>query len=236
MTKDINIDEIQLKIYEKLKESGWGDKLKTFILSNDFDSILNSLLLEVQQDKRFTPTLKQVFRAFECCNLKDLKVLILGQDPYPQPYVADGISFSCSNTNKAEASLRYMFRGIQKTFSLEDYNNDPDLSRWSKQGVLLLNSALTTTISKTGTHYELWKPFLSFLFDYLSINNPNITYVFLGKKAQEWINHIPEDSDIVIASHPASAAYKNALDWDGANIFKDINVLTKSKFNTEIIW
>ena len=72
MTKDINIDEIQLKIYQKLKESGWGDKLKTFILSNDFDSILNTLLLEVQQDKRFTPTLKQVFRAFECCHLKDL--------------------------------------------------------------------------------------------------------------------------------------------------------------------
>ena len=236
MSNNVNIDEIQLKIYEKLKESGWGDKLKTFILSNDFNSILNTLLLEVQQDKRFTPTLKQVFRAFECCNLKDLKVLILGQDPYPQPYVADGISFSCSNTGKPEASLRYMFRGVKKTFFLEDYSNDPDLSRWSKQGVLLLNSALTTNINKIGTHYELWNPFLSFLFDYLSINNPDVIYVFLGKKAQEWINYIPEDSDRIIASHPASAAYKNAIDWDGETIFQDINKLTKAKFNTEIIW
>jgi uracil-DNA glycosylase len=76
----IDLDEIKLKLYEKLKPSGWGDKLKTFIMSEDFDKILKQLLKEAKANNRFTPPLKQVFRAFEECPYKDLKVIMLGQD------------------------------------------------------------------------------------------------------------------------------------------------------------
>lgn len=76
----INIEEVKKKLYENLKPSGWGDKLKSFILSNDFDKIINTLLAEAKQGKRFTPVLKQVFRAFEECPLNELKVVIIGQD------------------------------------------------------------------------------------------------------------------------------------------------------------
>lgn len=77
---EVNIEEVKMKLYENLKSSGWGDKLKSFILSSDFDRILNQLLADAKQGKRFTPVLKQVFRAFEECPLDRLKVVMVGQD------------------------------------------------------------------------------------------------------------------------------------------------------------
>mgnify|MGYP003648314847 CR=1 FL=1 len=76
----INLEDIKIKLYEKLKPSGWGDKLKTFILSEDFDKILMALLKDAQEGKRFTPQIKQLFRAFEECPYNELKVVMIGQD------------------------------------------------------------------------------------------------------------------------------------------------------------
>ena len=232
----VDIEQVRKKLYENLKPSGWGDKLKTFILSSDFEKILLTLLDEVKAGKRFTPPLKQVFRAFECCDMSKLRVVMIGQDPYPQPYVADGISFSCSNIGKPEASLRYIFKALEETVYPNGYTWDPNLARWSNQGILLLNCALTTQITKTGSHYDMWKPFLSFLFDYLNINHPGLVYVYLGKKAHEWSDHVLEDSPKLFASHPASAAYQEAERWECNDVFRKTSELVKKQFNEEIIW
>lgn len=238
--QNINIEEIRLKLYEKLKESGWGDKLKTFILSNDFEKILNSLVKEVSEGKRFTPPMKQIFRAFECCPLDNLKVVIIGQDPYSQVNdginVADGIAFSCSNTMKPEASLRYMFKAIEETVYKDGYTWNPDLSRWSEQGILMLNTAFTTTVGKTGTHYDIWNPFMTFLLDYITINHPGLVYVFMGKKAQEWSDYIPDNNYKVFTSHPASASYNNLESWDCNDMFNEVFILVKKQFNEDLVW
>lgn len=76
----VNLEEIQLKLYDKLKPSGWGDRLRSFIMSTDFENILKQLLKEAQGSNRFTPPLKQVFRAFEECPYNELKVVVMGQD------------------------------------------------------------------------------------------------------------------------------------------------------------
>ncbi len=233
---EVDLEEVKTKLYNNLKESGWGDKLKTFLLSNDFHVVLETLLNEARAGKRFTPVAKQIFRAFQECPYDKLKVVIIGQDPYPQPYVADGISFSCSNTNRAEASLRYMFKAIEDNIYKDGYNWDPDLARWSNQGMLLINCAFTTNIHKVGAHYELWKPFLSFLLDHLSTTNNGLIYVFLGKKAQEWADHVSDSNFKIFASHPASAAYKEQQKWDGENIFADISQLVHKQYNEKIIW
>ncbi len=80
MIETVNIQEIKEKMYEKLKNSGWAEKLRIFILSSDFDKILENLLDLTRENKRFTPPLKHVFRAFEECPYSDLKVVIIGQD------------------------------------------------------------------------------------------------------------------------------------------------------------
>jgi len=234
--ENVNILDVQKKVYDKLKPCGWGDKLKTFIMSDDFKSILDKLLSEARQGKRFTPVIKNVFRAFEECPYDSVRVVIIGQDPYPYPNVADGIAFSCSLTGKAEASLRYMLKEVEQTVYKQGYDKNPDLTRWSNQGILMLNSAFTTTIGKVGQHYELWQPFLAFLFDILCFQKPNLIYVFMGKKAQEWSDSIPDNNYKLFTTHPASAAHRDAEIWDSGDVFNKVNDLLIKNNQDKIIW
>ena len=77
---EIDLEQIKLKLYNNLKDSGWGDKLKTFLLSDDFYKILETLLNDAKAGKRFTPIAKQIFRAFQECPYNKVKVIIIGQD------------------------------------------------------------------------------------------------------------------------------------------------------------
>ena len=79
-TSKQTIQDLQMKLYERLKPSGWGAPLRTFILSEDFKIIIKALIEEVDEGFRFTPPLGQVFRAFEECPYRDLKLIIIGQD------------------------------------------------------------------------------------------------------------------------------------------------------------
>ena len=233
----VNLEDVKLKLYEKLKPSGWGDKLRTFILSSDFDNILNALLKDAKNGQRFTPQLKQIFRAFEMCYYNKLSIIMIGQDPYPQKDVADGIAFSCSNTSKVEASLRYILKEVEDTVYPEGgYRWDPDLKRWSSQGILLINSALTTTITKPGTHYAIWKPFMTFLLDMLNFSNPGLIYVFLGKKASEWATSVSDNNYKFVVTHPASAAYLHMDKWDSKDLFNSINKILYKNNGQKIIW
>lgn len=232
----VNLEEIKVKLHERLKPSGWGDKLKTFILSDDFDKILKTLLKEAQAGHRFTPPLKQVFRAFEECPYDKLKVVIIGQDPYPQMGVADGIAFSCSNDGRVQSSLRYMFKEIEDTVYPDGYTWDPNLARWSNQGILMINTAFTTEISKVGQHYKLWQPFLAFLFDTLTFQNPGLVYVFMGTKAKEWSESIPENNYKLFTTHPAFAAHTNNEKWDCQNVFNLISDIVWKNYKEKIQW
>lgn len=236
-TETINLEDVQSKLYERLKLSGWADKLKGFILSDDFHKILRVLLTEAQDNKRFTPPLKQLFRAFEECPYDKLKVVMLGQDPYPYQGVADGLTLSCSNDRKVQSSLKYVFKEIEDTvYPQEGYTWEPDLARWSNQGILLLNIALTTTINKTGQHYLLWQPFLAYLFDILTFNNPGLVYVFMGRKAQDWMKSIPDNNWKITCTHPAFAAYNAMEKWDSDNMFNKVSQLVEKNFKEKIIW
>ena len=221
MLENVNLQQVKEKLYTKLKESGWGDSLKTFVLSDDMDKILERLLDEARDNKRFVPQMKDVFRAFEVCSFDNTRVVIIGQDPYPYPEIPDGIAFSCSKKGKPEASLRLIFDSIKDT-CIPGYQGDPDLKRWSDQGVLLLNSALTTTVFKPGSHYLLWSPFIVSVIDSLIWNKQDIIYVFMGKKAQEYADLIPGNSLKILVSHPASAAYEKKP-WDCEDLWNKIN-------------
>lgn len=234
---NIDLKDIQQKLYEKLKPSGWADRLKGFILSEDFHQILQELWKQSQDGKKFTPVLKQLFRAFEECPYNELKVIMIGQDPYPKAEVADGISFSCGNTGQIQASLKYIFRNIEDTIYPDGgYVHEPDLARWSNQGVLMLNTALTTTVGKIGVHVELWKPFLNYLFDMLSSYNTGLVYVFMGNKAKEWRTHIGKNNFKFFTSHPASAAYQGAQTWDSGDVFNQVNKVLMNHYKTQITW
>ena len=237
----VNIAEIQEGLYEKLKPSGWAAHLKGFILSAEFTKILMKLLEDSQNSKNFTPKVKQLFRAFEECPYNDLKVIILGQDPYTtledDVNVADGIAFSCGNTGAIQPDLKFMLNEVQDQIYPQGMTNwDPDLKRWANQGVLLLNSALTTTLGKTGTHYLLWEPFIVYVLDYLSWNNPGLIYAFLGKKAQEFMPGMTENNWKFTAPHPVVGAYDKDDKWESNDLFKKISEQLHKNNNLKITW
>jgi uracil-DNA glycosylase len=233
----MELSEIKQKMFEKLKFNNWDKVFNSFIFSSEFDDVLNQLYNLSIQDKKFTPPLKQVFRAFEECPYDNLKVVIIGQDPYPQLGVADGISFSCSNTNKLQPSLRYVLDEINKTVYGENpVSTDVDLTRWSNQGILMLNTSLTTEVGKIGQHYDIWKNFTAYLLDYLTHNKENIVYIYMGKKAQEWADLTGDNNHKLFVSHPASAAYTKQKHWDSNDVFLKTQLLVKKYFNSEIIW
>jgi uracil-DNA glycosylase len=228
MEQTINLVEIKEKLIEKLKPSGWANKLKGFIQSSDFDKILETLYNERENGKRFTPPLKDVFKAFEECPEKDLKIVFIGQDPYPQLGVADGMAFSCGVTMKPQPSLRNMFEAIEETVyqGFPTYQ-DPNLTRWANQGVLLLNTALTCQVDKIGSHYNIWNEFVMYVFDMLNFTNSGLIFVLLGAKAQELESIIGPNHYILKASHPASAAYTKTT-WDCKNIFLRANEIIEA--------
>jgi uracil-DNA glycosylase len=130
-----------------------------------------------------------------------------------------------------------MFDAIKESVPEEyqDKEQSPDLTRWAKQGILLLNSALTTTINKPGTHQLLWRPLLINVLDSLIWNNPGIVYVFLGKKAQEFMDLIPENNCKIAVSHPASAGYSGSK-WDYDDVFNKVNKCLEAQSKSKIIW
>lgn len=224
MVKVTDFQEISEKIVQKLEPSGWANKLRGYLKSMEFEKVLKKLYELREEGKRFTPPLKNVFSAFENCPVKDLKVIMIGQDPYPYMNVADGMAFSCSITNRPQPSLKFMFEEIDRTVNdgvPQDHN--PDLTRWANQGVLLLNTALTCEIDKVGTHYDVWKDFIAYVVDMLNFTDSGLIFILMGKQAQGLESIIGSNHYILTTTHPASAAHNGTYKWDCKNIFNEVN-------------
>ena len=234
MLNKINIEEYKQKIFNKLEPSGWGRVLKPFIFSIEFEKILLNLQSLSQNGQRFTPPLKDVFRAFEECPYDELKVVIVGQDPYPHLGVADGIAFSCSKTEKEQPSLRFILDEVEKMYP-NGYERPLDLTRWTRSGILLMNTAFTTEVGKIGQHYDIWSPMVAYIFDYLKNFNNGLVYVYMGKKAHEWAEMCGENCTKFMVSHPASAAY-NGSKWDSKDVFLKVRETVKDLYNYKIEW
>lgn len=227
-----NIEEIKLKFIEKLSESKWSSQLRGFLYSKDFDKILNDLYLLKEEGKRFTPPLKTIFKTFEDCKFDDIKVVVLGQDPYPQLGVANGVAFCCELPGKVQPSLKYILGAVNRTVygvdNVEDLN--PSLKHWTEQGVLLLNTSLTCEIGKPTSHYEIWKEFITYVIDILNTRKDKLVFLLLGKRAQEFEDLIDEEKHFIVkASHPASAAYAHQRMWDCLDCFNKVNELLTEK-------
>lgn len=115
-----------------------------------------------------------------------------------------------------------MYDSIERTTN-QEIDRSPDLTKWANQGILMLNSALTTTIGKPGSHQEIWKPFTAALIDHLIWSRQEMIFVFLGKRAQEYAEMIPDNFYKIFATHPASAAYTGQAEWDCNDLWNKIN-------------
>jgi uracil-DNA glycosylase len=223
---DVNIIKLREKLNENLIKSGWHTMLSPYVNGLNFDIIINYLVDSVNNGKRFTPRFKDIFNAFYECPYDDIKIVIVGQDPYPQLGSADGIAFSCSRKGKAEKSLQYINKALG--------TDHVDLRCWANQGVLLINTAFTCEINKIGSHYNIWKSFTQYLFENLNRHKPKTVFILMGKKAEEWQTLIPNQI-IIKVPHPASAAYKGGI-WDDKDVFNKANIELEKQGKTCINW
>jgi len=225
-------------------DEGWFDKLKPFIETDEFDNIIRTLKAEKEAGEKIYPEPKNLFRAFRETPYRDLRVVIIGQDPYPQPGIADGLAFSCSNTNQCQPSLIEIHREIEKTvyggmnFTENVFN--PDLTYLAKQGVLLLNSALTVVENKPGRHTYVWKPFMNNLIEVLNTYDSGLVFILAGSVAKNlyYDKIAPFSHDILLCEHPAACCYKTPPNnkWDSNNVFVETNKILKARNNIIINW
>lgn len=236
VNNDLDLTKIKKFFIEKLESSGWSKVLKGFINSSDFDNIIIELKKMSDEGRKFTPSLRNILKAFEACKYDDLKVIVIGQDPYPNG-VATGIAFDCGESQRIQPSLKYIFDEINRTvYDGSEVCKDGNLLRWAEQGVLLLNYSLTTQMFKIGTHLELWSKFNSYLFDYLNIYKNDIVYVFMGKVSQKLSDLICNETCVKFhVLHPSSASYRG-WKWNSNNVFNEINRVLEEKHITNIIW
>lgn len=235
---EIDITNLRESLNNKLVDSGWEKMLSPYINGIDFDHIMNTLVQNVNRGRRFTPKFKDTFNAFYECPYDKVKVVIVGQDPYPQLGSADGLAFSCSKKGKAEKSLQYILKQTIGDFTdtgrVMYTPEECDLRRWANQGVLLLNTAFTVEINKIGSHYHIWKPFTQYLFDNLNRHKKDTIFILMGKKAEEWQTLLP-NCKILKCSHPASAAYRGG-EWDCNDVFNKANLELEKLGKTCIDW
>ena len=115
-------------------------------------------------------------------------------------------------------------------------SSEQDLTKWANQGILLLNTALTTTVSKSGQHFKIWQPFTAYLFDCLNWHNSGIVYIYMGRKAEDWRDSVSDNNYKLIVSHPASAAYTKQQKWECNDVFNHTNKIMHDLYGEKIIW
>lgn len=230
--------------WEKFKDQfheSWHEKIKPFIESEECDKIYAHLKKEAGRGKKIAPLSANVFRAFKETPLTDLKVVMIGMCPYHTAIngnpVADGLLMGCSITGKLQPSLEKFYEGLEKELyngvNLH-YTKTPDVSYLAKQGVLMINAALTTEINKAGSHIELWKPFIEYMFENV-FQYAGVPIIFLGKDASRYKKLCSPMTWYFVTTHPASAAYKQC-DWDTEGVFGKVNKILKDNNNFTITW
>ncbi len=150
------------------------------------------------------PHPKDIFRAFDMCPFDTVKVVILGQDPYHGPQQANGLSFAVHSGMTLPPSLKNIFKEIKSDLGYEPYP-DGDLSRWAKQGVLLLNATLTVRANSPGSHQKKgWEEFTDATIRALSEKRKGIVFILWGNYAKKKGSIIDRTKHFVIESpHPS---------------------------------
>ena len=195
---------------------------------------LNRVLERLGNESNFTPKHEDVFKVFTKCSFDNLKVVMLGMDPYPQKGIATGIAFANAegtSSDKYSPSLKVLYDSLLEYSQDLPKGFDCTLESWCTQGVLPINSALTTIINKPGSHYLIWHTFISTLLWNISKLKPNTLFVLFGKQAQSFIPYLNE-CNYIESVHPSYCARNNLILPD---VFSKIDEYL-NEMNTQIEW
>jgi uracil-DNA glycosylase len=181
------------------------------------------------------PHPSRVFRAFELTKPENVKVVILGQDPYHTPGVADGLAFSSLPGNRVPPSLQNMFKEIESEFGYV-CTQSPDLTRWAKQGVLLLNASLSVRASEANSHQNYgWHVFTDAVIRAISETQHHVVFMLWGMFAGKKADLIDKEKHLILMSpHPSPLSASRG--FFGNNHFTYANEYLKKHQRSEIDW
>lgn len=227
----------------------WREKLSPVLKEKFFQDLSKFLKAQVAAKKEIYPAPPNVMRALQEVDLPDVKVVILGQDPYHGPGQAVGFSFAVPNeVFPKPPSLQNIFKELQSDLKVTIPKGQSDLSGWVKQGVLLLNTVLTVEKGQPMSHRERgWEKFTDLVVQHLSARRDPIVFILWGSHAQKFKSKIetPSEHASTIAStlkthvvlesvHPSPlSAYRGFF---GSHVFSRTNELLKKMGKEPIHW
>lgn len=214
--------------------SSWKSRLSGEFQKPYFQNLTNFIRQEYATHTVYPPG-KEIFRAFDACDFDNVKVVIIGQDPYHGPGQANGLCFSVRDGMKMPPSLVNIFKEIRQDLG-KPIPASGDLERWAVQGVLLLNATLTVRASSPGSHQNKgWETFTDEVIRQLATTRTNVVYLLWGAYAQKKGELIDRNNNLVLMS-PHPSPFSADRGFFGCRHFSKANAYLKSKGKDEIDW
>ena len=217
-------------------DESWKYNLAEFLLSPQMDALRDFLLQEKQQNKVIYPPSSLIFNALNTTPLNQVKVVIIGQDPYHGPNQAHGLSFSVQRGVALPPSLRNIFHELHTDLGVPIPRHG-DLTHWAEQGVLLLNSVLTVEAGQPTSHQKQgWEDFTDHVIDVLNQQREHIVFILWGAYAQRKGQRIDPNKHLILkAAHPSPLA-ANRGGFFGCKVFSKSNNYLKQNGIEPIDW
>jgi uracil-DNA glycosylase len=210
------------------------------LLQNEFKKpYFEELVKQVKQDyakHNCFPKGSQIFEAFNLCSLKNIKVVIIGQDPYHGFGQAHGLCFSVNDGIQHPPSLMNIFKEIASDINVP-YPTSGNLTRWAEQGVLLLNSTLTVRESEAGSHQKFgWENFTDEVISLVSEHCENVVFLLWGGFAKKKVSRINKMKHRILTSGHPSPLSANRGYWFGNKHFSKTNEYLKKHHKSVVNW
>ncbi|OWK73564.1 uracil-DNA glycosylase [Flavobacteriaceae bacterium JJC] len=211
----------------------WKTILEPIKNTEYFENLWQKVKEEYASGKCFPPK-SQIFRALELTPFDEVKVVIIGQDPYHNDFQANGLCFSVSEEVAAPPSLKNIFTELKDDLGIQ--RTKKELDDWATQGVLLLNATLSVQAHSPNSHKDLgWEKFTNFIIKEISDKKENVVFVLWGAFAQKKEEFIDSSKHYIIKSaHPSPfSVYRG---FYGSKPFSKINVFLETKSLGPISW
>lgn len=216
--------------------SEWQAVLIEEIQKPYFNDLLNEVENEYESGVCYPPK-DLIFSAFNSCDFSNLKVVIIGQDPYHGEGEAHGLCFSVNHSVKIPPSLRNIYREMNDDLDNLFMPNSGNLEHWAKQGVLLLNASLTVRKDSPNSHKHLkWDIFTDAVIQKISEQKKNVVFLLWGSFAQKKGKKIDRSKHLVLESGHPSPMSANQGKWFGNKHFSKTNLYLKEHQIPEINW
>jgi len=216
-------------------DQSWKEQLIDEFESPYFETLTEFVRSEYLSETVYPPP-KTIFRAFELCPFDEVKVVIIGQDPYHGAGQANGLSFAVGKDVRIPPSLKNIFKEIESDLGKPLVHTDGDLTRWARQGVLLLNATLTVRASTPGSHQRKgWEEFTDAAITALGAQREHLVFLLWGNYAKRKGTHIDRKKHLVLeAAHPSPFAAHNG--FFGTKHFSQTNAYLKAHNKKPIDW